>query len=73
METKRNYITEDQARSYAIERNIEELPSLDHSISTVLSIKEELETGIACRNLGQDNNGYFLSENISYRKQHENK
>lgn len=66
METKREYITLEQAQGYAIERNISDLPSHNHTISTVLSRAEELATGIATRNLGQDNRGYFISTNISY-------
>jgi hypothetical protein len=63
MESTRKYITEDMARSIAFERNIDELPSLNHTVSTCLSIKEQRETGVATMNLGQDNKGYFLSEN----------
>lgn len=70
METTRRYIKEDQARGYAIDRNIGEdnLPSLNHSISSAMSNIEEKITGFSNLNLGQDSKGYFISENISYRK-----
>lgn len=66
METNRIYINEEQARGYANERNIAELPSINHSISSILSDKERKDTGISCLNLGQDNKGYFISKNEYY-------
>ena len=68
METERVYIGEVEALEIAQERNIDELPTLNHSIVSALSNQEEKETGFSCRNLGKDGKGFFLSENISYRK-----
>ncbi len=66
METKRIYITKEQAEGYMLERNIEELPTFNHSVSSVLSNKEQKETGISCKNLGMDSQGYFISQNEYY-------
>ena len=66
MENERVYIGKVEALEYCLDKNIDELPSLNHSISSNLSIKEQKETGISSYNIGKDAKGYFLSSNQSY-------